>query len=210
MPLLKPQLMGQLEFVKWDWTIVVSGTAVLWACGKIRMRMRRMSGGNSKGKKISPNRKECVYCGAFKPETVDHVPPRSLFLRKAPQNLITVPCCSKCNQEFAKDDDYVRLVFTTMEGYWQPGSLTNCFPPLPDLPSGKNPNGFYRASTTLWTRAIISILRVSMWRSSRLALIDGGRLDTFAKRVVKALFYREKRYRLPPGLRRKYRALQEA
>src|SRR5437773_2071471 len=56
---------------------------------------------------------ECVYCGAIGPITDDHVPPRSFFPATAPKNLITVPSCPTCNQEFGMDDDYARLVFTS-------------------------------------------------------------------------------------------------
>ena len=55
-------------------------------------------------------RESCIYCGADKDLTVDHVPPKLLLMRPYPQNLITVPACRKCNQSFQKDDEYTRTM----------------------------------------------------------------------------------------------------
>jgi len=39
----------------------------------------------------------CVYCGKKLPLTKDHIPPKNLYSKPRPSNLITVPCCEKCN-----------------------------------------------------------------------------------------------------------------
>ena len=54
------------------------------------------------------SRERCVYCGADKDLTVDHVPPKLLLTHPYPENLITVPACFPCNQSFQKDDEYMR------------------------------------------------------------------------------------------------------
>ena len=51
---------------------------------------------------------ECVYCGSKKQTTDDHVPPKNLFPKPRPSNLITVPCCRRCNNMASKDDEYFR------------------------------------------------------------------------------------------------------
>src|SRR5450432_1906735 len=71
---------------------------------------------SSRTKRRSQKTGQCIYCGSRGPVTDDHVPPRSFYPKNPPKNLITVPCCSVCNGEFAKNDDYVRLVLTTTEG----------------------------------------------------------------------------------------------
>ena len=48
---------------------------------------------------------KCVYCGINDGITKDHIPPRSLFSKPKPNNLITVPCCNDCNKRFKKDED---------------------------------------------------------------------------------------------------------
>lgn len=52
----------------------------------------------------------CAYCRKFKKSTVDHVPPKLLLEQPFPPNLLTVPCCSDCNQGFKLDDEYTRTV----------------------------------------------------------------------------------------------------
>ena len=54
--------------------------------------------------------KKCIYCGADKDLTVDHVPPKLLLMRPYPPNLITVPACETCNKSFQKDDEYTRTM----------------------------------------------------------------------------------------------------
>ena len=50
----------------------------------------------------------CVYCGAPAPVTRDHIPPKCLFPKPRPADLITVPACEQCNHSFAADDEYFR------------------------------------------------------------------------------------------------------
>jgi hypothetical protein len=50
----------------------------------------------------------CVYCGNFGKVTRDHVIPKSLFVPPYPEDFITVPACTKCNGEKAKNDDFLR------------------------------------------------------------------------------------------------------
>ena len=52
----------------------------------------------------------CVYCGQecerIEPE---HVPAKNLFPHPRPNNLITVPCCSRCNRQASMDDEYFKI-----------------------------------------------------------------------------------------------------
>lgn len=50
--------------------------------------------------------KLCIYCQTTREETRDHVPPKGLFPKPCPSNMITVPSCEKCNSSFAMDDEY--------------------------------------------------------------------------------------------------------
>ncbi len=44
--------------------------------------------------------------------TNDHVPPRGFFPEPRPSNLITVPCCRRCNKSWELEDEAVRAFFT--------------------------------------------------------------------------------------------------
>ena len=53
----------------------------------------------------------CVYCGASA-TTMDHVPPRGLFAKPFPNDLLTVPSCLPCNQNAKLDDEYFRTLLS--------------------------------------------------------------------------------------------------
>jgi len=51
----------------------------------------------------------CYICGEeTQNPTKDHVIPRCLFPTPPPPNLITLPCHSKCQEKYAKDEEYFR------------------------------------------------------------------------------------------------------
>ncbi len=60
-----------------------------------------------------PQVRACVYCGSTAGITRDHIPPKSLFNKPRPHNLITVPACAKCNKGFSADDDYFWLTLAS-------------------------------------------------------------------------------------------------
>ena len=45
---------------------------------------------------------------------MDHVPPQCFFPSPKPNNLITVPCCVRCNSDYSKEDDYIRFILTSL------------------------------------------------------------------------------------------------
>jgi hypothetical protein len=152
----------------------------------------------SRRKQRSQKTGRCIYCGSQGPVTDDHVPPRSFYPQNPPKNLITVPCCSVCNSEFAKNDDYVRLVLTTTEGAMGNPARDELIPAVKRFAErqeskrilkslyGSLESGYYPNAAGLFVRRENFI-------------VEGERLDGFAKRVVKALFFREKGHRLPDG-----------
>jgi hypothetical protein len=112
--------------------------------------------------------------------------------------LITVPSCEACNTVFATDDDYVRLVFTTTEGAVENVARNEL------LATVKRFADRERSKRIL--KSLYESLRSDYYPTPAGVLVrrqyfvvDGGRLDAFVRRVVKALFYREKGYRLPDG-----------
>lgn len=56
--------------------------------------------------------KQCVYCGLGKEAgrmSKEHVVPKGLWVKK-PNDLVTVPAHVRCNEAFASDNEYFRLV----------------------------------------------------------------------------------------------------
>ncbi|MCO6458598.1 MAG: hypothetical protein J5I93_25100 [Pirellulaceae bacterium] len=60
--------------------------------------------------KKGPYNGSCVFCGAVGEVTDDHVPPKSIFSRPRPSDLITVPGCAACNRGSSLDDEYFRTL----------------------------------------------------------------------------------------------------
>ncbi len=60
------------------------------------------------------NKNICYLCGG-KAETVDHVPPKSFFPKPWPLNLLTVPCCTACNNGLSQLDEQMRMFLAADE-----------------------------------------------------------------------------------------------
>jgi hypothetical protein len=64
----------------------------------------------------------CYNCGIkAKKLSRDHIPPKSFFRPPLPTNLITVPCCKKCNESFSLDDEAFRLWAASSHGVSETG-----------------------------------------------------------------------------------------
>ena len=71
------------------------------------------------------NKAICIYCEKNKATTRDHVPAESFFPKPRPNNLITVPCCEECNKSFQGDDEYLRMMLSSIVGNKFPEIINN-------------------------------------------------------------------------------------
>lgn len=55
----------------------------------------------------------CYLCDSSEDVTRDHIPPSGFFPDPKPSNLITAPCCRKCNESYSKDDEAFRAWITS-------------------------------------------------------------------------------------------------
>jgi hypothetical protein len=64
--------------------------------------------------------KYCYLCGEPLKKNInksrDHTPPDSIFPNEKPKNLITIPCCRRCNGEFSPIDEKMRNFFAILAG----------------------------------------------------------------------------------------------
>lgn len=62
----------------------------------------------------------CSFCGKNKATTKDHLPPKAIFNKPLPSDLITVPSCFECNNNASKHDEsfktYLSLHVAKMGG----------------------------------------------------------------------------------------------
>lgn len=139
----------------------------------------------------------CVYCGRKARLTKDHIPPKNLFPKPRPGDLITVPSCQDCNNQAAKDDEYFRLVVAVRQGSGEHTAVQQTLPTVL--------RSLRRSEAAGLTKSFLSRMRPVMLRSaSGLYLgrrmgydVDDDRLIRVLTRIVKGLFFHEKGYRLP-------------
>lgn len=133
----------------------------------------------------------CAYCGSSDKLTNDHVPPRNLFIKPRPNNLITVPACANCHSCTSKDDEYfrVKICFRNDAGR-HPGARANWDSMLRSLS---------RQQATGLRRRILSDLRyVQLKTPSGLYIgkrvgynVDLSRVRRVVERTIRGLYFAE-------------------
>lgn len=141
--------------------------------------------------------RQCVYCGSDDSLTRDHVPPEGLFSTPLPPNLLTVPCCDRCNGDYELEDEYFRLYVASRKesrGHEEAAQASErAFRRLMRPES----SGFRRSVAD----SIISLEPPESSRDPEVQLgvfmVDFSRLNRYAVRTIKALFAHHWRVRVP-------------
>ena len=142
---------------------------------------------------------ECVYCGKSGPLTRDHIPPRNLFRRAQPVDLITVPACGRCNAAGRKDDEYFRLAITLNEQVAEEPDVQVAIPEVLRSLQRVEAAGF----RNVFLRGIHEVERITpagLYLGRTLAYdVDLNRLGAVCSRMIRGLWYRHHGTRLPDG-----------
>jgi hypothetical protein len=143
---------------------------------------------------------ECVYCGKVAPITYDHVPPRNLFAKPRPDNLIRVPSCKEChgqNKQVSQDDEYFRNMLAMREDIFDHPDIKQILPRV--LKSLARPDKVKSAKSIYRTMRKVDVrTRLGLYLGTKIAYnVNLARLDNVARRIVKGLFFHEKGHRLP-------------
>lgn len=133
------------------------------------------------------SKKACIYCGA-EATTKDHIPPKSFFIKPAPNNLITVPSCLSCNNSFSNNEEYTRTILASAlqddgstklaEDIWHDKvakSLLRNPKLLKQIYDGFRQVDAYYGPIYLGNKLAISL--------------DRSRIDPVIKKVVRGMFY---------------------
>jgi hypothetical protein len=128
---------------------------------------------------------ECVYCGEQRELTRDHIPPRCLFGKPRPADLVTVPSCVDCNSEVSKHDEYFRIAVTT-------GIDRERFP-KENADSVRAINSLARPASLGFARLLLQNYKPN---PSRLT-IDSDRIKIVLCRIARGLFYHQRDVRMP-------------
>lgn len=65
---------------------------------------------------MDKTKQKCVLCGRRVATTKDHIPPKGIFPKPRPDDLITVPACLKCNNDASHDDEIFRVYLNSHVG----------------------------------------------------------------------------------------------
>ena len=140
---------------------------------------------------------ECVHCGKFGPITVDHVPPKNLFPKPLPNNMITVFSCDDCNNGASADDEYFRLILSMSIEVQNSNSVKKLLPRIERSLLRPNYPGLLKTfvkSTKLTdaiTEAGIYVGKIPVYD------VNSERVKRVLKRVINGIVYETFHYRLP-------------
>lgn len=132
----------------------------------------------------------CAICGRTdSTTTADHIPPKCVFGKPLPKNVITVPTCNECNRNSSLDDEYFRLL--AME--WQASKIADsCGVTQSIIRSIQRPaaRGLRSAVFSAIRRGEIPASRGKSIPVHTLTL-DTRRLLRVAEKTIRGLFFHE-------------------
>ena len=135
----------------------------------------------------------CIYCVKRNATTKDHVPPKCFFSEPRPNNLITVPCCEKCNNFFGKDDEIVRNLITSFD-------TTEIHPSIQTQLADKRNRSLGRKESAFALQHLINSMQPvdcfspgGIYLGSRPGFnLNQPAMNNFIRRITIALLYHEK------------------
>ncbi|MBC8484970.1 MAG: hypothetical protein H8D45_02905 [Bacteroidetes bacterium] len=140
---------------------------------------------------------ECVYCGKMKSITKDHIPPKCLFSKPRPNNLISVPSCESCRIKYTKDDEYFKNMLALRIDAFDHPEAKKIIPSVIRSYEKKHKIGFRKSlfdnlrEVELRTKSGLIVGKTGAYN------VDFDRLNVVVIRIIKGLFYKEKGQRLP-------------
>ena len=149
---------------------------------------------------VAKKKTVCAYCGQ-RATTRDHVPPKILFAKPLPSDMLTVPSGVECNRKYQLHDEYI-------------GNAILMRREIQDEPSvGDTVDKMMRAlgrdsAAGLSHRLLDTVQRVDVNTAAGIFLgsgmafvVDSGRLAFFVRRIIRGLFFTEYGYRVPERVR---------
>ena len=141
-------------------------------------------------------REKCVYCGSTKNITSDHIPPKCLFARPRPQDLITVPSCLSCNSTASKDDENLRNVLAaSREAGEHPDARKVAEKAVRSLqrPEAQGLRRSFLDSTDFF----FFVNELGVIEPGGSYYVNHERLERVGSRIIKGLFWHHNNHRLP-------------
>ncbi len=130
----------------------------------------------------------CAYCGK-EATTRDHVPPISFFPRPRTSELITVPCCTSCNEAFGFDDEYVKTIIAIRDDIGSHPQGMKLVESVFRALGRKEAKGFQEHISQSLKRAEIKSESGLFLGYRDIHTIDKNRLTSFVTRMARGLFF---------------------
>ncbi len=146
-----------------------------------------------------PNTQLCIYCNEAEADTRDHIPPKALFAPPRPDDLITVPSCTRCNRGFCRDDEHFRAVLSIRHDIYTHSAVNR--PAI--LRSLKRPQATgLRASLLAGMVELPIVTRAGHYvGSAGTYSVNFARLNATAARISRGLYWRETGSPIPTRFR---------
>ena len=139
----------------------------------------------------------CAYCGKGNPGTRDHIPPQNLFAPPRPSDLITVPCCEACRRGWSNDDEYFRLAIVSAAAFQGSDAADRANEAVLRSLTKPSKAGFSRfVRASLVHVDVRSEVGIFLGKAPALKL-NKRRFDRVAERIIRGLFWHEKRHPVP-------------
>lgn len=139
---------------------------------------------------------QCAYCD--EPATTrDHIPPKNLFARPLPEQLITVPACKVHNNGASLDDEYFRAMLSFRMDAHEKSDASGAAKRALDRMSRKESERFLRKFVSTITQHEIVTPEGGYIGDAAAYDVDMPRLLSVVERIVRGLFFHHTDGRLP-------------
>lgn len=131
----------------------------------------------------------CALCGIRSATTRNHVPGKWVFPQPRPNDLITVPACSACNNGLSKDEEFFRATYlfsdagvgTTGQRLWNQKQHT-----------AYSKNSGLRRAIAQRLRPVQVFTPRGLWAGERISVeLDHARLSRVVCSIIRGLFWFE-------------------
>jgi hypothetical protein len=140
----------------------------------------------------------CAFCGSKPAVTDDHIPPKCLFPKPRPGNLITVRACKTCNEGAKLDDEYFRdAILTGINEQRFPEAMALSLRKIEEMGTDPKKRGYG------WT-TYKSVRAVEVHTDARIYLGDYGareldlsRMRRSVEKCIRGLYFHHFQQRVP-------------
>jgi hypothetical protein len=143
-------------------------------------------------------KKLCCYCGVNIATTKDHIPPKSIFNKPRPSDLITVPSCNNCNNAASRIDEKFKAYLGMQVARYDEGG-ERLF--KEGVISTVKKNTKLKKTIFQSMKPVHTVTEAGVITGSAVAVQWENEVhDTTIERIIKGLFYHHYERILPSGV----------